>query len=109
MFAEDDLTIAIHARRGDIVNSTNAASRWTADTVYQTVLDQLLSEICRPEVIGNRRVLVNIFSEGQEVRASSATRGQAGASFWSGAGLNRITNDMITVSLMDMCRATSPR
>lgn len=85
MFAEGDLTIAIHARRGDIVNTTNAASRWTADTVYQTVLDQLLDMICRPEVVGRRRLLVNIFSEGREVRASRASSGHARADVFLGA------------------------
>ena len=63
-------TVAVHARRGDIVNSINARTRWTPNDVYATVLSNLLEVISEhPQILAGMPIVVHIFSEGAQVRA----------------------------------------
>ena len=72
-FNPESFTIAVHARRGDIVNSNNAASRWTPDDVYSTILEALLRVAQQQLKAITSPVAVHIFSEGTEVRSASKT------------------------------------
>lgn len=73
-FSEEDINIAVHARRGDVANAERHKSRITDDETYYSVISGLVSALKSDPVFGSLlsdRIKVHLYSQGKKVRAEA--------------------------------------
>lgn len=74
-YSEEDINIAIHARRGDVVDAARHHSRLTDDAAFGNLTATLLHHLRKYNLFGsalqNGRIKIHLFSQGSKVRQAA--------------------------------------